>query len=228
MAKRKKALVIVESPAKAKKIGSFLGSDYVVRASMGHVRDLPEKAALIPERVKKEPWSRLSINVDADFAPLYIVPPEKKKVVKELKGLLKESDELILATDEDREGEAIGWHLVEELKPKVPVKRIVFSEITKKAIQEAMRHPRELDTNLVEAQETRRVLDRLYGYTLSPLLSHHRCDRRAPGHAQGSGDSGSPGGFGNAAVDHLRVPCCASVFVAEPTRRGSSPPPSRC
>ena len=170
MAKRKKALVIVESPAKAKKIGSFLGSDYVVRASMGHVRDLPEKAALIPERVKKEPWSRLSINVDADFAPLYIVPPEKKKVVKELKGLLKESDELILATDEDREGEAIGWHLVEELKPKVPVKRIVFSEITKKAIQEAMRHPRELDTNLVEAQETRRVLDRLYGYTLSPLL----------------------------------------------------------
>ena len=170
MAKQKKALVIVESPAKAKKIGSFLGSDYIVRASMGHVRDLPEKAALIPERVKKEPWSRLSINVDADFAPLYIVPPEKKKVVKELKGLLKETEELILATDEDREGEAIGWHLIEELKPKVPVKRIVFSEITKKAIQEAMASPRDLDTNLVEAQETRRVLDRLYGYTLSPLL----------------------------------------------------------
>jgi DNA topoisomerase I len=168
--KRKKALVIVESPAKAKKIGGFLGPDYIVRASVGHVRDLPEKAALIPEKYKKESWSRLGINTEADFEPLYIVPPEKRKVVKELKDLLKDADELILATDEDREGEAIGWHVAQLLQPRVPVKRIVFSEITKKAIQEAMQHPREVDTNLVEAQETRRVLDRLYGYTLSPLL----------------------------------------------------------
>src|SRR5690606_13035684 len=109
--KRKKALVIVESPAKAKKIGSFLGPEYIVRASVGHVRDLPEKAALIPEKYKKESWSRLGINTEADFEPLYIVPPEKRKVVKELKDLLKDVDELILATDEDREGEAIGWHV---------------------------------------------------------------------------------------------------------------------
>ncbi len=170
VAKRKKGLVIVESPAKAKKIGGYLGSDYVVRASMGHVRDLPAKAADIPAKFKKEPWSNLGVNVDEEFAPLYVVSPEKKKVVKELKGLLKDVDELIVATDEDREGESIGWHLVELLQPKVPVKRMVFSEITKKAIQEALEHPREIDMDLVKAQETRRVLDRLYGYTLSPLL----------------------------------------------------------
>lgn len=168
--KRKKGLVIVESPAKAKKIGGFLGSDYEVRASMGHVRDLPAKAAEVPAEVKKEPWSTLGVNVSADFEPLYIVPPEKKKVVKELKSLLKTADELILATDEDREGESIGWHLAQLLNPKVPVKRMVFSEITKKAILDALEDPRDLDENLVRAQETRRVLDRLYGYTLSPLL----------------------------------------------------------
>ena len=168
--RKKKGLVIVESPAKARKIGGFLGSDYEVRASMGHVRDLPAKAAEVPAEVKKEPWSTLGVNVSADFEPLYIVPPEKKKVVKELKAALKDAQELILATDEDREGESIGWHLAQLLNPRVPVKRMVFSEITKKAILDALESPRELDENLVRAQETRRVLDRLYGYTLSPLL----------------------------------------------------------
>lgn len=168
--KRKRALVIVESPAKAKKISGFLGNAYEVRASMGHVRDLPEKAADIPEEFKSQPWSNLGVDVNNKFAPLYVVSPQKKKVVSELKTLLKTADELILATDEDREGESIGWHLAELLQPKVPVKRMVFSEITKKAITDALQHTRNLDMNLVEAQETRRVLDRLYGYTLSPLL----------------------------------------------------------
>ncbi len=173
MAKSKskyKALVIVESPAKARKISGYLGSDYKVLASMGHVRDLPNGAAEIPKAVKSEPWSRIGINVDSEFEPLYIIPKGKKKVVDELKASLKQSDELILATDEDREGESIGWHLVELLKPTVPTSRMVFGEITKKAILEALDQKRELDKNLVEAQETRRVLDRLFGYTLSPLL----------------------------------------------------------
>ncbi len=162
--------MIVESPAKAKKIGGFLGSDYEVRASMGHVRDLPEDASQIPEEFKKQPWARLGVNITQDFTPLYVVPPEKKKVVNELKTLLKGVDELILATDEDREGESIGWHLADLLQPKVPVKRMTFDEITKSAILKAIQNTRQLDTNLVEAQETRRILDRLYGYTLSPLL----------------------------------------------------------
>jgi DNA topoisomerase-1 len=166
-----KGLVIVESPAKAKKIGSFLGKDYIVMASMGHVRDLPETAADIPPELKKEPWvKKWGVNVERNFEPLYVVPKERKKIVKELKEALKHAKELILATDEDREGESIGWHLTELLQPKVPVKRMVFSEITKEAIQHAIRHPRQLDEHLVEAQETRRVVDRLYGYTLSPLL----------------------------------------------------------
>ncbi|WP_437187303.1 type I DNA topoisomerase [Planctomicrobium sp. SH668] len=169
-AKKKKGLVIVESPAKAKKIAGFLGGDYEVRASMGHVRDLPEKAADIPEAMKSEAWTRLGVNVDQNFEPLYIVSPEKVKTVKELRDLLKGAEELIVATDEDREGESIGWHLVDVLQPKVPVKRMTFSEITKKAILDALNNPRDLDMNLVEAQETRRILDRLYGYTLSPLL----------------------------------------------------------
>jgi DNA topoisomerase-1 len=169
-ASRKKGLVIVESPAKARKIGDYLGKDYDVRASMGHVRDLPEDASQIPEEVKKEPWSRLGVNPGDRFTPIYVVPPEKKKVISELKTLLKGADELILATDEDREGESIGWHLADVLQPKVPVKRMVFSEITKKAILDALKQTRELDMNLVQAQETRRILDRLYGYTLSPLL----------------------------------------------------------
>ncbi len=172
MAKKKlKALVIVESPAKAKKIGSYLGKDYRVLASMGHVRDLPTKASDVPtEFKKKHKWATLGVNVESEFEPYYLVPKEKKKTVKELKDALKDAEELILATDEDREGESIGWHLAELLKPKVPVKRMVFSEITKEAIQEAIANPRDLDLNLVSAQETRRVLDRLYGFTLSPLL----------------------------------------------------------
>ncbi len=168
--KNKKTLVIVESPAKAKKIGGFLGSNYEVRASVGHIRDLPERAADVTKEMKAAGWDATGVNVEQDFAPLYIVPAEKKKVIKELKDLLKEADELILATDEDREGESIGWHLAETLAPKVPVKRMVFSEITKEAILGALKQTRDLDMNLVRAQETRRVLDRLYGYTLSPLL----------------------------------------------------------
>ena len=170
MAARKKALVIVESPPKAKKIQEFLGSDYAVRASVGHVRDLPAKASEVPAALKKESWASLGVNVENDFDPLYVVSSDKKKIIRELKQLLKSSDELIIATDEDREGESIGWHLVELLAPKVPVRRMVFSEITKKAILEALSETRNLDKNLVAAQETRRVVDRLYGYTLSPLL----------------------------------------------------------
>ncbi|MGC1273961.1 MAG: type I DNA topoisomerase [Planctomycetaceae bacterium] len=170
MASSKQRLVIVESPAKAKKIGSFLGPGYKVMASYGHVRDLPSKAAEIPTAVKKEPWSTLGVNVESDFEPLYVVPSEKKKTVKELKDALKNADELLIATDEDREGESIGWHLIELLSPKIPVKRMVFDEITKDAILKAVKNTRDLDVNLVAAQETRRVLDRLYGYTLSPLL----------------------------------------------------------
>ena len=170
MASRKKALVIVESPAKAKKIQGFLGDKYVVRASVGHVRDLPAKAAEVPAKLKQEAWAKLGVNVDENFEPLYVVPAEKKKIVKELKDLLKTADELIVATDEDREGESIGWHLVQLLAPKVPVHRMVFSEITNDAILEALSNTREMDENLVAAQETRRIVDRLYGYTLSPLL----------------------------------------------------------
>jgi DNA topoisomerase I len=168
--KKYRALVIVESPAKAKKIGQYLGKDFKVLASMGHVRDLPAKAAEVPQELKKESWATLGVRVDEDFEPLYVIPDSKKKTVRELKSALKDSAELIIATDEDREGESIGWHLIELLQPKVPVKRMVFSEITQEAIRDAIENTRELDENLVSAQETRRVLDRLYGYTLSPLL----------------------------------------------------------
>src|SRR5579864_7813524 len=165
-----KRLVIVESPAKARTIKGYLGDDFVVESSVGHIRDLPERAADIPEEYKKEKWARLGVNVADEFRPLYIVDPEKKKRVSELKKLLKNADELLLATDEDREGEAIAWHLQEVLKPKVPVRRMVFHEITKDAIQAAVRNPRELNQRLVDAQETRRILDRLYGYEVSPVL----------------------------------------------------------
>jgi DNA topoisomerase-1 len=168
--KKTKGLVIVESPAKAKKISSYLGADYIVMASMGHVRDLPINASEIPVEIKKEPWAQLGVNVDAGFKPCYVVPSKKKKVIQELKAALRNTEELILATDEDREGESIGWHLTQLLKPKVPVKRMVFSEITSEAIKQAIANPRLLDENLVSAQEARRILDRLFGYTLSPLL----------------------------------------------------------
>ncbi|MDQ3762948.1 MAG: type I DNA topoisomerase [Actinomycetota bacterium] len=163
-------LVIVESPAKARKIASYLGSNYVVESSRGHIRDLPRGAADVPAKYKGESWARLGVDVDHAFEPLYIVTPDKKSTVTELKNALKSVDELYLATDEDREGEAIAWHLVETLKPKVPVHRMVFHEITEPAIRAAAENPRDLDQDLVDAQETRRILDRLYGYEVSPVL----------------------------------------------------------
>ena len=151
-------------------MAGYLGSGYIVESSRGHIRDLPRAAADVPAKFKSEPWARLGVNVDADFEPLYIISPEKKSTVSELKGLLKDVDELYLATDGDREGEAIAWHLLETLKPRIPVKRMVFHEITRPAILEAAENPRDLDIDLVDAQETRRILDRLYGYEVSPVL----------------------------------------------------------
>ncbi|MCI0359756.1 MAG: type I DNA topoisomerase [Planctomycetaceae bacterium] len=173
MAKRAangKSLVIVESPAKARTISKYLGRNFTVEASIGHIRDLPEGAKEVPEQFKGQPWARLGVNVDDNFTPIYIVPSEKRSQVSKLKQLLKGAGQLYLATDEDREGEAISWHLCEVLKPKVPVRRLVFHEITKEAIQEALENPRDIDEGLVRAQETRRILDRLYGYEVSPLL----------------------------------------------------------
>ena len=164
-----KKLVIVESPAKAQTIKNYLGEDFVVEASVGHVRDLPTPSAL-PPSMKKGPYSKFAVNVNDGFKPYYQTNPDKKKKVAELRKALKEADELYLATDEDREGEAIAWHLKEVLKPKVPVKRMVFHEITREAIQRALEHTREIDRDLVDAQETRRILDRLYGYEVSPVL----------------------------------------------------------
>lgn len=163
-------LVIVESPTKARKIAGYLGSNYIVESSRGHIRDLPRNAADVPAKYKSEPWARLGVDVDHNFEPLYIISPEKKSTVAELKDLLKDVDELYLATDGDREGEAIAWHLLETLKPRVPVKRMVFHEITEPAIRAAAEDPRDLDNDLVDAQETRRILDRLYGYEVSPVL----------------------------------------------------------
>jgi len=165
-----KSLVIVESPAKARTISKFLGQNFTVEASIGHVRDLPQGAKQIPAQYKGEDWAYLGVNVNQDFDPIYIIPPGKTAQVRKLKDLLKDAKDLYLATDEDREGEAISWHLHELLKPKVPVHRLVFHEITKEAIQEALEHPRDIDNDLVQAQEARRIIDRLYGYEVSPLL----------------------------------------------------------
>ena len=176
--------MIVESPAKARKIGGYLGDDYIVEASIGHIRDLPQRAADIPKEVKKFAWSREGVDIENGFAPLYVINPDKKQKVQELKELLKESEELILATDEDREGEAIAWHLMEILKPKVPVKRMVFNEITKEAILKAVNETRDIDERLVDAQETRRVLDRLFGYRLSPVLWKKVMPRISAGRVQ--------------------------------------------
>jgi DNA topoisomerase-1 len=165
-----KPLIIVESPAKARTISKFLGSDWVVESSIGHIRDLPPSAAEIPKRYKGKKWARLGIDVDNDFAPLYVIPAAKKKQVTTLKKKLKNASELYLATDEDREGEAIAWHLVEVLKPDIPVMRLVFHEITGSAIGNALAEPREIDERMVDAQETRRILDRLVGYEVSPVL----------------------------------------------------------
>ena len=156
-------LVIVESPTKAKTIGGFLPKGYSVKASMGHVRDLPDSSEEIPDSYKDKPWARLGINVEAGFEPLYVIQKDKRKIVKELKDALKDADELIIATDEDREGESIGWHLLQVLNPKVPVRRMVFHEITRDAIADAIKHYRNIDQELVHAQETRRILDRLVG-----------------------------------------------------------------
>ncbi|MEE9127077.1 MAG: DNA topoisomerase, partial [Planctomycetota bacterium] len=160
----------MESPAKARTIGRFLGSDFVIEASVGHIRDLPANAAEIPLKFKKEKWARLGIDIEDGFRPLYVVPKQKREHMRRLKECLKGASSLYLATDEDREVEAISWHLVQELKPKVDVHRLVFHEITKTAIRHALENPRKINEDLVEAQETRRLVDRIYGYQVSPLL----------------------------------------------------------
>ncbi|MDQ3476826.1 MAG: type I DNA topoisomerase [Actinomycetota bacterium] len=165
-----KPLVIVESGSKAKTISGYLGSDYIVEASVGHIRDLPRNAADVPAAYKGQSWARLGVNVDQGFEPLYVVSTDRKKQVTRLKALVKDASELYLATDEDREGEAIAWHLIETLKPTIPVRRMVFHEVTREAILTAIANPRDVDTALVDAQETRRILDRLYGYEVSPVL----------------------------------------------------------
>src|SRR5271170_291924 len=179
-----RALVIVESIAKATRIQGMLGPDYIVKPSIGHIRDLPQSAADIPASVKGEKWARLGINVHDHFKPVYVVSSDRKKIVAELKAALKEVDELYLATDEDREGEAIAWHLQEVLNPKVPVKRMVFHEITPAAIAKAVEEWRELDRRLVDAQEARRILDRLYGYEVSPVLWRKVMPRLSAGRVQ--------------------------------------------
>jgi len=165
-----KRLVIVESPAKARTISGYLGSDFSVASSIGHIRDLPQRATEIPAKYKKESWARLGVNVEHDFDPLYVVDPGKKDTVADLKKRLETADEVLLATDEDREGEAIAWHLLQVLQPKVPVRRMVFHEITPQAIERSLEETRDIDQRLVDAQETRRILDRLYGYEVSPVL----------------------------------------------------------
>lgn len=165
-----KTLVIVESPTKAKTITKFLGKDYEVTASYGHIRDLPNNASEIPTKLKKEPWAKMGVNIENNFEPLYIIPPKKKDQVKKLKDAISKASSLLLATDEDREGESISWHLLDTLAPKIPVKRLVFHEITKEAIQKSLDTARDIDMNLVRAQETRRLVDRLFGYEVSPIL----------------------------------------------------------
>src|SRR5947207_15334949 len=165
-----KTLVIVESPAKARTIQRMLKGDYEVLASYRHIRDLPESADEIPDEIRKRKWGRLGVDTDGDFTPYYVIPNDKKKYVQALKQALKGASAVFLATDPDREGESISWHLKEILKPKVPIKRIVFHEITEDAIHQAVKDAHDVNENLVRAQESRRILDRLYGYTLSPVV----------------------------------------------------------
>ena len=165
-----KSLVVVESNAKAATLQRFLGPKYKVVASVGHVRDLPANAAQIPKNLKGKSWATLAVNVDEGFRPVYIIPADRKRVIAQLRSELKNAQELLVATDEDREGEAIAWHLVEVLKPRMPVRRMVFHEITRSAVQGALEHTRDIDEHLVHAQEARRVLDRLIGYLVSPVL----------------------------------------------------------
>ena len=180
------ALVIVESPAKARTIAGYLGDGYVVESSIGHVRDLPRNAAEVPAAFKGEPWARIGIDVENDFKPLYVVNSDKRDHLRHLKALMKEADELYLATDEDREGEAIAWHLLEVLSPPqaMTVKRMVFHEITPEAIRAAIANPRDIDRHLVDAQEARRMLDRLYGYEVSPVLWKKVLPRLSAGRVQ--------------------------------------------
>src|ERR1700744_3753977 len=177
-------LVIVESPASARTIAGYLGQGYIVESSIGHIRDMPDQAAEIPEKYRSQPWARLGVDVDNDFEALYVVPGDKKAQVSKLKSLLKDADELYLATDEDREGEAIAWHLQQELKPKVPTRRMVFHEITPAAISRAIANPTELNQGKVDAYQTRRVLDRLYGYEVSPVLWKKVMPRLSAGRVQ--------------------------------------------
>jgi DNA topoisomerase I len=179
-----KHLVIVESPTKARTLGKFLGKDYIVESSVGHIRDLPANASEVPAKHKKEPWARLGVDVEKDFAPFYIIQPAKKKTITLLRKHLKEVDDLLLATDEDREGEAISWHLVQVLKPTVPVKRMVFHEITEPAVLAALQNTREIDEDMVQAQEVRRIIDRLYGYEVSPVLWRKIGPRLSAGRVQ--------------------------------------------
>ncbi|HLY86053.1 MAG TPA: DNA topoisomerase, partial [Gaiellaceae bacterium] len=179
-----KRLVIVESPAKARTIAGYLGPDFIVESSVGHIRDLPDSAAEIPDKYKGEAWARLGVDVEHEFEPLYVVDPDKKKTVAQLRKQLADADELLLATDEDREGEAIAWHLLEVLQPKVPVRRMVFHEITRDAIERALGETRAVDERLVDAQESRRILDRLYGYEVSPVLWKKITQRLSAGRVQ--------------------------------------------
>jgi DNA topoisomerase-1 len=165
-----KSLVIVESPAKARTLSRFLGRDYRVEASLGHIRDLPQNAGEIPQQIRGEPWANLAVDVENDFKPYWVTPASKRRQVSALRAALKDVTELLLATDPDREGESISFHLLDVLKPKVPARRVTFHEITREAVQQAVREAHDLDRNLIDAQESRRILDRLYGYTLSPLL----------------------------------------------------------
>src|SRR5947209_17223499 len=180
----RRRLVIVESPAKARTIAGYLGPGYVVESSIGHIRDLPSNSAEVPAEKKKGPGARLGVDVDHGFEALDVVNPDKKQQVAKLKAALKDVDELLLATDEDREGEAIAWHLLEVLQPRVPVRRMVFHEITPQAIRAAVESPREINRSLVDAQETRRILDRLYGYEVSPVLWKKVMPRLSAGRVQ--------------------------------------------
>ncbi len=184
MSNPSKTLVIVESPTKARTIAKFLPDGYVVKASVGHVRDLPNSATDIPAKLKKNPWARLGVNVEADFEPVYVIPKDKKELVKDIRKAVREAEHVYFATDEDREGESISWHLLEILGPKVPTERLVFHEITAKAIRTALTSPRSIDQNLVRAQETRRIVDRLFGYEVSPLLWKKMIPRLSAGRVQ--------------------------------------------
>ena len=164
------ALVIVESPTKARTIAGFLPKGFVVKASVGHVRDLPNSAQDIPAKLKKRPWARLGVNIEAEFEPLYVIPKDKKDLVREIRAAVKKAERIYFATDEDREGESISWHLLELVGSKVPFERLVFHEITRDAIRKSLDSPRGINHDLVKAQETRRIVDRLFGYEVSPLL----------------------------------------------------------